>query len=208
MADSRQPAVLGIAGPNNISSAGQDSTSTNCCIPSSPNKWCYNCKNIHRECWCFIFLCMIAAISVIIIASIKIDRWIEWENSTEEICKVLTNSKRYLSGCEGDGDGVPYYKFEYTAIAFDKCGNQTLNMEDNEADNCIKDGNEKVVQEEYKCYVLDCSKFKFLNPQHWYYQQSINLFIPGGVIIFMVISCLCGGMIFGWTFNFMYCTVK
>ena len=196
----RKMDIRGFGSSNNGTSDGVDDEK--CCHPSNPKKWCSNCTSIHRECWCFIFLLMIAAISVTIIAAFKYDRWPRWQDSTQETCKLLTDEWNLrASACEGEGD----VKYQYTAIAFDKCGNQTLNLEANEADFCVSESNKKEVGQKYNCYVLDCSQseFKFHDPEDFYYKQAMILVIVGAAITFMVICCICGGIIFGWSYSFM-----
>lgn len=88
-------------------------------------------------------------------------------DATQETCFVLSESA--VSCTYDDGTDTSY---SYTAIAFDKCDNQTLYQERWEAKECP--GDKKSVGEEYECHVYDCDKTEFV--------FDIETPIIGGVI--------------------------
>ena len=68
-----------------------------CYYPSNPKRWCHNLNNIHRECWCFISILMIAAYSILIIVAFKIDLWHRWQGSTEETEFEFDEAEKFYS---------------------------------------------------------------------------------------------------------------
>ena len=124
-------------------------------------------------CICVLFwwACFGSMIALIVEGQKAIDTSSEYgTSSTKETCYVLDIVDQI--GCTKYGDKV----FEYTAIAYDKCGNLTLYSE---YDDCGKTSYD--IDSEQTCYVLDCDKQKFS------FNTSTTVNTSGNVMLWWII---------------------
>ena len=103
-------------------------------------------------------------------------------SSTEEQCYILEIIDSEV--CTKYRD----YRYQYSAMAFDKCGNITLFSE---YDDCGKD--KYAVDTEKTCYVLDCDKKEFSFNNSSKIKSGSNVLLICGIIFGIITFILAAG---------------
>ena len=155
-----------------------------------------------------ILICFALSIFIITFASIDVDQATEWKKEmTKESCYIIDRTQEectYDCNCSTDDEGHEScstcygLEYEYDALVFDKCGNQTISTL--VESNCNSAGPAYNIEREYTCYVLDCDDpgFIFEHPDE-HLAGSIVMVVVGCICVF----CPCIGLVWvnsnsGW----------